>query len=1117
MRVRKMVKKLGMFFAVVCCLFSMTHYERVEAEESFKDVKKSSSHYESIMYLHKAGVYGDKTGGVFAPNSSITRNEVVNMLYTLYGNSFEEERVYKVNTFSDVSPQNANYYPIVWSYEVGIFDGKDGRFDGEGRLTRAQLAKILVNTFDLERKGTHPFPDVKPDHWAFDYVSNLYSNGVTTGNNGDFMPEKEVTNGQFASFIYRTLQVTEVERNKDPIEQAGMLEASISYVHGDTFLSKGGTREFKAEEAMVVSQGDTIRTEGEGTANILFENGSKITLGKNTKVVFSNLRKEEEGTQIQVDVVDGAVWNSVEGLTGENDSYVIGTETAMMEAHGTLFLVRIDPESGRTTVNVFDGIVGARSPSNPGDEKTERQLRMNETLRQNGSSLENSEVRKLDPIDFTSETEAEILAEILHDMRNKAEEEDRLANEYATRFEQQGNDPTDLLESMRRNRYSESLLQLQQNVMEGINQNKREEELNTLLQQRKREHLQELERQLAQQREDAMNRKKELEERAAKEAISRKRMEDVLDTIPNVPKVNTYSPRRAGDRGSSGRSSGDRGGSGSTPDKPDPNPQPDPKPDPKPQPPSPPDVTESIHGDQYHIEVSGVSEGATLVLYDADSESVVEGAVYENGRFIVAADGKSYYVTQIVAGKESKRSNIVATENVNQEPDRPTAPQLTGSADGDEFYIVVEGIASGAILTLYDASADSAVEGAVYEDGRFIVPADGKSYSVTQTVDGQESDRSNIIVAARKPEPPTISGSADGEYYYITIEEDEEADVAYTLYKANDQSKVADAVYENGEFTVPVDGNSYYVTKTVRGQESEPSDSVTALPNAPMILGSGSEDGDQYFIKIEGLEPDVTYTLYHANEQTKVADAVYENGEFIVPVDGKSYYVTKTVGELESGPSNTVVVPSLLLPPDLKRIEDENIPVLPYVFRDNNQAWRDKISEITLVGPDGSEGMKLNDQQDYAIEDIPEEVDIDGDHVIMFNPELFQDEGSYTITIKAAGYEDVTLTVEGLKNGLEPGAETVELSATSTSNSITLTWDNTAGYNEIWVQYDDKEEYPEGGASEYTITDLTPATEYTIRVEFRMNGDDFPRVIGTATIATDVAVEPEVRPQVLEY
>ncbi|WP_240377006.1 fibronectin type III domain-containing protein [Bacillus piscicola] len=91
------------------------------------------------------------------------------------------------------------------------------------------------------------------------------------------------------------------------------------------------------------------------------------------------------------------------------------------------------------------------------------------------------------------------------------------------------------------------------------------------------------------------------------------------------------------------------------------------------------------------------------------------------------------------------------------------------------------------------------------------------------------------------------------------------------------------------------------------------------------------------------------------------------------------------------------------------------------------------------------------------------------------------------------------------------------MSAISTSNSITLTWGNIAGHTDIRVQYDDKEEYPEGGASEYTITDLKPNTAYTIRVEFRMRGDDFPRVVGTPTIATESAVEPEIRPQVLEY
>ena len=53
--------------------------------------------------------------------------------------------------FSDVSANHPNADAIAAVTEAGIFSGNNGKFNPDGLLTRAQLAKVLVEAFDLER------------------------------------------------------------------------------------------------------------------------------------------------------------------------------------------------------------------------------------------------------------------------------------------------------------------------------------------------------------------------------------------------------------------------------------------------------------------------------------------------------------------------------------------------------------------------------------------------------------------------------------------------------------------------------------------------------------------------------------------------------------------------------------------------------------------------------------------------------------------------------------------------------------------------------------------------------------------------------------------------------
>lgn len=205
----KKLKTLGLSFLLVGGIV-LSNGNNVEASRNFNDVPVSSSHAESINYLNNLDVFDYKSDNLFKQNESITRSEAAKVLYNLFNSKLDKVRTYN-NNFTDVSNKSAYYKEIIWSYEVGIFDGDgNNKFKANSNLTRAQMSKILVNSFGLKSKGTYTLKDVKMDSWVFNYVSILYGNGITTGDGkGNFLPNDNVTNGQFSSFVYRTLKVIE--------------------------------------------------------------------------------------------------------------------------------------------------------------------------------------------------------------------------------------------------------------------------------------------------------------------------------------------------------------------------------------------------------------------------------------------------------------------------------------------------------------------------------------------------------------------------------------------------------------------------------------------------------------------------------------------------------------------------------------------------------------------------------------------------------------------------------------------------------------------------------------------------------------------------------------------
>lgn len=173
--------------------------------QSFTDVAFSHLYYEQIEKIKNRKIINGYPDETFRPTNAIKREHVFKMLAAVDEIDFSKVRT--VKEFSDVSETNPYYEQIKLMYESGIVDGDQGKMNPTSTLTRAQLAKILVNAFDLKMNGdVKGYTDVSPSDWSYKYIQILESNGIAKGSNGMFLPNDPVSRQHFTVFLARILE-----------------------------------------------------------------------------------------------------------------------------------------------------------------------------------------------------------------------------------------------------------------------------------------------------------------------------------------------------------------------------------------------------------------------------------------------------------------------------------------------------------------------------------------------------------------------------------------------------------------------------------------------------------------------------------------------------------------------------------------------------------------------------------------------------------------------------------------------------------------------------------------------------------------------------------------------
>lgn len=174
-----------------------------ENPTSFSDI----SHHWARADIENLASQGFITGypnGNFGPDDPITRASAATLISRIAKLPKDGITI----TYTDVSQSHWAYGSIAAVTNAGIMIGDErNRFNPDARLTREEMAAILVRTFHLTGTTQVSFSDVKANVWSYPYINTLVANNIAEGYlNGTFAPKRSITRAEFVTMLARVMK-----------------------------------------------------------------------------------------------------------------------------------------------------------------------------------------------------------------------------------------------------------------------------------------------------------------------------------------------------------------------------------------------------------------------------------------------------------------------------------------------------------------------------------------------------------------------------------------------------------------------------------------------------------------------------------------------------------------------------------------------------------------------------------------------------------------------------------------------------------------------------------------------------------------------------------------------
>ncbi|WP_061810435.1 S8 family peptidase [Rossellomorea vietnamensis] len=171
------------------------------ASPSFFDLDSRQWFSNHMVYLNVNKILnGFKDGGVH-PYQNITRGEALALIGRVKGLDPEMRET----VFKDVESSYFSSGYIQSAYENKLINGfSDHTFKPSQFVTRAEMAILVANAYQLESKSSNRFLDVSEKMSGSKQIEALVESGITKGfSDGTFKPHRYITRAEFSVFLAR--------------------------------------------------------------------------------------------------------------------------------------------------------------------------------------------------------------------------------------------------------------------------------------------------------------------------------------------------------------------------------------------------------------------------------------------------------------------------------------------------------------------------------------------------------------------------------------------------------------------------------------------------------------------------------------------------------------------------------------------------------------------------------------------------------------------------------------------------------------------------------------------------------------------------------------------------
>ena len=174
--------------------------------EAFADVLQDTWYHEGVDAMVAAGYMNGVAADRFDVNGSLTRAQLVTVLYRIAG----EPETKAENPFTDVPAGKWYSNAIVWAAENGIVNGISAtEFAPNNAITREQIAAILyryAKAEPAEEGKLDAFSDAaNVSNYARQAMNWAVAEGLINGANGKLLPRDTATRAQIAVILTRYL------------------------------------------------------------------------------------------------------------------------------------------------------------------------------------------------------------------------------------------------------------------------------------------------------------------------------------------------------------------------------------------------------------------------------------------------------------------------------------------------------------------------------------------------------------------------------------------------------------------------------------------------------------------------------------------------------------------------------------------------------------------------------------------------------------------------------------------------------------------------------------------------------------------------------------------------